>query len=55
MQKLPKNPSKELVFITHAPTTHLDGRYTIFAKVVEGYDIIHQIQVGDRINSIEID
>lgn len=50
-----KDTESAQFFITHAPTTHLDGRYTIFAKVVEGYDIIHEIQVGDRINSIEID
>ncbi|MBF9252041.1 peptidylprolyl isomerase [Pontibacter sp. 172403-2] len=36
-------------FITHSPTPHLDGRYTIFAKVVEGMDVVHQLEVGDRI------
>jgi cyclophilin family peptidyl-prolyl cis-trans isomerase/HEAT repeat protein len=36
-------------FITHSPTPHLDGRYTIFAKVVEGMDVVHQLKVGDKI------
>lgn len=36
-------------FITHSPTPHLDGRYTIFAKVVEGMDVVHQLEVGDKI------
>jgi len=41
-------------FITHTPTPHLDGNYTIFAKVVEGMEIVHQLQVGDRITDIRI-
>lgn len=36
-------------FITHSPTLHLDGRYTLFGKVEQGMDIIHKIQQGDRI------
>ncbi len=41
-------------FITHSPTPHLDGDYTIFAKVVEGMDIVHQLQIGDVIEKITI-
>ncbi len=41
-------------FITHSPTPHLDGRYTIFAKVVEGMDVVHQIQIGDVMNEVVI-
>lgn len=36
-------------FITHSPTPHLDGRYTIFGKVLEGMDVVHAIHVGDKI------
>ena len=39
-------------FITHSPTPHLDGRYTIFAEVVEGMDVVHQLQMGDVIEEI---
>lgn len=39
-------------FITHSATPHLDGNYTIFGKVVEGMDVVHKIQVGDKINEI---
>lgn len=39
-------------FITHSPTPHLDGKYTIFARVIEGMDIAHAIQLGDRIEKI---
>jgi cyclophilin family peptidyl-prolyl cis-trans isomerase len=35
-------------FITHAPTPHLDGRYTIFARVRKGMDVVDRLQIGDR-------
>jgi cyclophilin family peptidyl-prolyl cis-trans isomerase len=42
-------------FITHSPAPHLDGRYTIFAKVVEGQDVVDRIQVGDTITDISLE
>lgn len=39
-------------FITHSPTPHLDGNYTIFARVVEGMDVVHQIRIGDVIDRV---
>ena len=39
-------------FITHSPTPHLDGRYTIFAEVVDGMDVVHQLQMGDVIEEV---
>lgn len=39
-------------FITHSPTPHLDGRYTIFGKVIEGMDVVHKILPGDEIQDI---
>jgi cyclophilin family peptidyl-prolyl cis-trans isomerase/HEAT repeat protein len=41
-------------FITHSPTPHLDGRYTIFAEVEEGMDVVHGIEVGDQILSVTL-
>ena len=40
-------------FITHCPTPHLDGRYTIFARVMAGMDVVNNIEVGDKIISIK--
>ncbi|MCX6827385.1 MAG: peptidylprolyl isomerase [candidate division Zixibacteria bacterium] len=30
-------------FICLAPTPHLDGQYTIFGQLMEGYDVLHKI------------
>jgi cyclophilin family peptidyl-prolyl cis-trans isomerase/HEAT repeat protein len=39
-------------FVTHGPTPHLDGRYTIFARVVQGMDIVAKIEVGDVVQKV---
>jgi cyclophilin family peptidyl-prolyl cis-trans isomerase len=41
-------------FITHSPTPHLDGRYSLFAKVVSGLEVVHKIEVGDQIVSVHL-
>ena len=41
-------------FITHAPQPHLDGRHTVFGKVVSGEDIVDSVQQGDQITKITI-
>jgi len=35
-------------------TAHLDGNHTVFGKVVDGLDVIDEIEQGDRIEEIEI-
>jgi cyclophilin family peptidyl-prolyl cis-trans isomerase/HEAT repeat protein len=41
-------------FITHSPQPHLDGRYTIFARVAHGMDVVQRIVQGDRVLKVEI-
>lgn len=41
-------------FITHSPTPHLDGNYSIFGQVIEGMDIVQQLGVGDEIKSMQL-
>lgn len=41
-------------FITHSPTPNLDGRYTIFAEVIEGMDVVNKIEVGDQIIEVQL-
>jgi cyclophilin family peptidyl-prolyl cis-trans isomerase len=42
-------------FITHAPTVHLDARYTIFGEVISGIDVVDTILVGDTIDRIVVE
>lgn len=41
-------------FITHSPTPHLDGGYTIFAQVVEGMEVVHLLGIGDKIERVVV-
>ena len=41
-------------FITHSPTLHLDGKYTIFAKIIEGMDVVHQITTADIMQEVTL-
>ena len=43
-------------FITHKATPHLDGKHTVFGKVVGAADqaVINAIANGDKINSVKI-
>jgi peptidylprolyl isomerase len=36
-------------FVTHSEQPHLDGRYTTFARVTRGMDVVDRLQIGDRI------
>lgn len=49
-----KDTESSQFFITHSPALHLDGKYTIFAKVADGMDVVHQIEIGDVIESVTI-
>jgi cyclophilin family peptidyl-prolyl cis-trans isomerase/HEAT repeat protein len=40
-------------FISHNYAPHLDGRYTIFAEVIKGFDVINNLVVGDQMISVE--
>lgn len=35
-------------FITHSPQPHLNGRHTVFGKVVDGIDVVDAIRQGDK-------
>ncbi len=41
-------------FITLSPQPHLDGRYTIFARVVRGQDVAARITQGSVIRKVEL-
>lgn len=39
-------------FITHSPQPHLNGKHTVFGKVVTGQDIVDAIAQGDKMNKV---
>ena len=39
-------------FITHRPTPHLDGKYTIFGEVTAGQPVVDRLVPGSRIDKI---
>jgi cyclophilin family peptidyl-prolyl cis-trans isomerase len=39
-------------FITLSPTPHLNGRYTLFAEITKGMEVVDVLEVGDRILSM---
>ena len=41
-------------FITHSPQPHLDGRYTVFGRVVSGMDVVDRIQQWDVIRKVRV-
>jgi peptidylprolyl isomerase len=41
-------------FITHTATPHLDGKHTVFGRVVLGQAVVNAIRQGDKINRITI-
>ena len=41
-------------FITHVVTGHLDGKHTVFGKVLKGQDIVNATKQGDQLKSVVI-
>jgi cyclophilin family peptidyl-prolyl cis-trans isomerase/HEAT repeat protein len=41
-------------FITHGPQPHLDGRYTVFGRVVAGMEVVDRLRRGDLITRVRV-
>jgi peptidyl-prolyl cis-trans isomerase A (cyclophilin A) len=41
-------------YITHVPTSWLDGKHTVFGHVVEGQDVVDAVGQGDVLDTLEI-
>lgn len=42
-------------FIVYEPQPHLDGVHTVFGKVIEGMDVVDQINQGDVMNKVTVE
>lgn len=47
------NTNGSQFFITHSPQPHLNGRHTVFGKVVSGQDVVDAIRQGDKMIRVD--
>lgn len=48
------NTAGSQFFICHMAQTHLDGRHTVFGKLVSGFDVLTRLERGDPMLDVKI-
>lgn len=49
------NTNGSQFFITHVDTSWLNGKHTVFGKVLSGQDVVDAVQQGDELKSVKIE
>ncbi|HQY90808.1 MAG TPA: peptidylprolyl isomerase [Caldilinea sp.] len=48
------NTNGSQFFITHSPQPHLNGKHTVFGKVVSTMDVVNAVRQGDKIVKVVV-
>ncbi|SDI97277.1 peptidylprolyl isomerase [Salimicrobium halophilum] len=42
-------------FVCHSPQPHLDGRHTVFGKVIDGVESVDRVRPGDVMHKVRVE
>lgn len=48
------NTNGSQFFITHSPQPHLNGKHTVFGKVLKGQEVVDTIRQGDKMERLTV-
>lgn len=48
------NTNGSQFFVTHVPTPWLDGKHSVFGRVLEGQDVVDSVQQADKMISVVV-